>query len=149
MSSLSPKHIGGAKVVMLFALLACAMTHEPVRAATPGQNAAAYLENQFGLNDRQARGALGALLVFAREQLPKPQFDQLATRFPNADILMSEAQQQGIVTRPLDYLSDYEKSLASLGIGEKVAAQIPPAVVQFLGEAGFDEEQAILAGILR
>jgi hypothetical protein len=149
MNSASAKHLGGAKLVMFFALLACSMPHRPVVAATVGQDAAAYLVNQFGLNDRQAKGALGALLVFAREQLPKPQFDQLAARFPNADILMQIVQQQGVVTKPLDYISDYVRSLASLGIGEKVASQIAPAVVQFLGEAGFDEEQSILAGILR
>lgn len=146
MSSVIPKHIS---VVMLLALLACSTPHESVLAATQGQDVAAYLENQFGLNDRQARGALGALLVFAREQLPKPQFDQLVVRFPNADILMEEAQQEGIVTRPLDYISEYEKSLASLDIGPKVAAQIAPAVVKYLGAVGYDEEQAILQGILR
>jgi len=143
MSNLSPK------LVMLFALLACSTPHESLRAATPGQNAVAYLENRFGLNDRQAKGAIGALLVFAREQLPKPQFDQLAARIPNADIIMANVKQNGVVTRPLDDISDYEQSLASLGIGEQVATQIPGAVVQFLGEAGFDEEQAILSGILR
>lgn len=134
---------------MLIALLVCSMPHQAVLAATPGQNAVAYLENQFGLNERQARGALGALLVFARERLPKPQFDQLAARIPNADVAMAAVKQQGVVTKPLDYISDYEQSLASLGIGQTVASQIAPAVVQFLGEAGFDEEQAILAGILR
>jgi len=149
MSSASHKHHGGAKALMLLALLMCSMPQETVLAATPGQNAAAYLENRFGLNDVQARGALGALLVFAREQLPKPQFDQLAARFPNADIMMAAVKQQGIVTRPLDFISDYEQSLASLDIGQTVASQIAPAIVQFLGEAGFDEEQAILSGILR
>ena len=134
---------------MLLALLACSMSHAPARAATPGQNAVAHLENQFGLNDRQARGALGALLVFAREKLPKPQFDQLATRIPNAEVAMAAVKQQGVVTRPLDDIGEYEQSLASLGIGQTVASQIAPAVVQFLGEAGFSEEQAILAGILR
>ena len=137
------------KLVMFLALLACSIPHESLRAATPGQNAVAYLENRFGLNDRQAKGAIGALLVFAREQLPKPQFDQLAARIPNADIIMANVKQNGVVTRPLDDISDYEQSLASLGIGEQVATQIPSAVVQFLGEAGFDEEQAILSGILR
>lgn len=149
MSRVSSKHIDGAPLVMLLALLTSMLPHESVLAAAPGQNAIAYLENQFGLNDRQARGAIGALLVFAREQLPKPQFDQLATRIPNADTIMQAVKLQGVVTKPLDDLSEYEESLASLGIGQPLASQIAPAVVQFLGEAGFDEEQAILAGILR
>lgn len=134
---------------MLLALLACSTLHESALAATEGQDIAAYLENQLGLNHVQARGSLGALLVFAREQLPKPQFDQLATRFPNAEILMENVKAQGIVTRPLDDISGYEKSLEALNISETVAAQIPPAVVQYLGDIGYDEEQAILQGILR
>ena len=135
--------------MMLLALLASSLPHESVLAATPGQNAVAYLQNRFGLNDAQARGAIGALLVFAREQLPQPEFNQLATRIPNAETIMQAVKLQGVVTKPLDDLSDYEESLASLGIGQPLASQIAPAVVQFLGEAGFDEEQAILSGILR
>lgn len=130
-------------------LLACLIANECVVAATTGQNAVAYLQNQFGLNPGQARGAIGALLVFAREQLPQPQFNQLAARIPNAETIMQAVKQQGVVTRPLDDIGDYEESLASLGIGQPLAAQIAPAIVQFLGESGFDEEQAILAGILR
>jgi hypothetical protein len=130
-------------------VLACLIANECLLAATPGQNAVAYLQNRFGLNDVQARGAIGALLVYAREQLPQPQFSQLAARIPNADTIMQTVKQSGVVTRPLDDLSDYEESLASLGIGQPLASQMAPAIVQFLGEAGFDEEQAILSGILR
>lgn len=135
--------------VGLAAVLACLIANECLFAATPGQNAVAYLQNRFGLNDVQARGAIGALLVYAREQLPQPQFNQLAARIPNADTIMQAVKQRGVVTRPLDDLSDYEESLATLGIGQPLASQMAPAIVQFLGEAGFDEEQAILAGILR
>jgi len=149
MSSASHKYNSGARALMLLALLLCSMPHERVFAATTGQDAEAYLEMQLGLTHVQARGALGALLVYAREQLPKPQFDQLASRMPNAEILMKAAKQQGVVTRPLDDISDYEASLASLDISRPIASQIAPAIVQFLGAAGFSEEQAILSGILR
>jgi len=136
-------------LAVLAVLVAGCMLLQHGFAAVPGQNAAAYLEDHLGLNDRQARGALGALLVYAREQLPKPQFDQLASRMPNADYIMQAVKQQGVVTKPLDDIGDYEESLASLGIGQPLASQIAPAVVEFLGAAGFDQEQSILAGILR
>ncbi len=48
---------------MFLAVLMCSLPHESLRAATLGQDAVAYLEQQLGLNDRQAKGALGALLV--------------------------------------------------------------------------------------
>jgi hypothetical protein len=136
-------------LLVLVMLLAGWILIERGFAATPGQNAIAYLQDHFGLNDGQARGALGALLVYAREQLPKPEFDLLAARMPNADQIMAAVKQRGVVTRPLDDLDDYEASLATLGIGQPLASQIAPAVVQFLGEAGFDHERDILMGILR
>lgn len=138
-----------AALVALIMFLAGWLLLERGYAAVPGQNAVAYLQNRFGLNDQQARGALGALLVYAREQLPKPEFDQLASRMPNADHIMQAVKQQGVVTKPLDDIGDYEESLASLGIGQPLASQLAPAVVEFLGSAGFDREQSILAGILR
>lgn len=149
MIHIRPAPASKAALVALVTLFTCLMTHEFAQAATPGQNASAYLQNQFGLNDAQARGALGALLVYAREQLPKPDFDLLATRIPNADQIMQAVKLQGVVTRPLDTIADYEESLASLGIGQPLAAQIAPAVVQYLGSAGFDHERDILMGILR
>jgi hypothetical protein len=149
MSGVSRPRSDRAGLAALAALLACLIANQYVFAATPGQNAVAYLQNRFGLNAGQARGAIGALLVYAREQLPQPQFNQLAARIPNAETIMQAVKQQGVVTRPLDDISDYEESLATLGIGQPLASQIAPAIVQFLGEAGFDEEQSILAGILR
>lgn len=138
-------------VMGMIAALAVSLTclTTPALAAPPGQGLIAELQAQFGLRDIQARGAVGALLVYAREQLPKPEFDQLAARIPNADQIMQAVKLQGVVTRPLDDIGDYQDSLASLGIGQPLASQIAPAVVQYLGAAGFDQEQAILAGILR
>ncbi len=140
---------GAIALVALVSLLAGSLSYEAAIAATQGQDAVAYLQNQFGINERQAQGALGALLVYAREQLPKPQFDELASRMPNADLLMQAVQAQGVVTRPMSDIDDYRKSLGNLRISQQQAAQIAPAVVQFLGNAGFNEEQAILQGILR
>ncbi len=83
-----------------FALLACSM-HRTNPCTRPLKDRTSPLTWRINsdLNHVQARGALGALLVYAREQLPKPQFDQLATRFPNAEILMENVKAQGIVTK--------------------------------------------------
>ena len=118
-------------------------------AAPPGKAVAAYLEEQLGLNENQVRGALGALLVFAREQMSKPDFDDFARRIPNAETMMQDAKQSGVVTKPLDDVSDYEESLASLGIGSATASQVAPAVLDYLQAAGFDRERATLSRILR
>jgi hypothetical protein len=56
---------------------------------------------------------------------------------------------QGVVNKPLDRLEDYEVSLANLGIGQPLAAQIAPAVVEYLGASGYSRERDILARVLR
>ena len=55
---------------------------------------------------------------------------------------------QGVVTRPLDDIDDYEESLASLGIGQPLASQFAPAVLEYLGAAGFELERSMLARVL-
>ena len=55
---------------------------------------------------------------------------------------------RGIVTAPLDDIEDYEASLASLGIGQPLASQFAPAVAEYLGDAGFQQERSILARVL-
>ena len=129
-------------------LLICCSLSDSSLAAQAGQSIMPQLQERFGLSEPQVRGALGALLVFVRERLPKPQFDELANRIPNAERIMQDVKQQGIVTRPLDDIDDYEASLASLGIGQPLASQFAPAVVELLGAAGFYRERDTLANAL-
>jgi len=106
------------------------------------------LQQRFGLREPQVRGALGALLVYAREQLPKPEFDEFAQSIPDAYHIMDEVKGRGVVTQPLDDIEDYEKSLATLGIAQPIAEQFAPAVLELLGAAGRDNERDILARLL-
>jgi uncharacterized protein VcgC/VcgE DUF2780 len=117
-------------------------------AAPPGQSIVPLLQDRLGLNETQVRGALGALLVFVRERLPKPDFDDLAESIPNADRIMQEVKLRGIVTRPLDNMDDYESALSSLGIGQPLASQVAPAVLQSLTDTGHSRERDILARVI-
>ena len=118
------------------------------QAATPVPNLIQNLEQRFSLSERQVRGALGALLVYARERLPQTEFDELAAQVPNAERIMQDVKLQGIVTGPLDNLDEYEEALSSLGIGQPLALQIAPAVLEYLGTAGRYQERDILSRIL-
>ena len=139
-------HLAAAAVFAC--LLAGLAPHQHALAAQPARSIIPQLQEQFGLNEQQVRGALGALLVFARERLPKPEFDQLAQRIPNAERAMQDVKQQGIVTRPLDNRGEYEAALSSLGIGQPLASQFAPAVLGYLAAAGYETERDILAGVL-
>ena len=107
-----------------------------------------YLEQRFGLRDRQVRGALGALLVFANQRLHPNDFAELAQRIPNAAEIMQEVKLQGVVTGPLDGVDEFEQTLSNLGIGQPLASQFAPAVVEYLGAAGFQRERDLLASVL-
>lgn len=134
------------------AVLACLLgsfaAHGQAAAAGPGQSIIPRLQDQLGLTEGQVRGALGALLVFVRERLPKPDFDDLAETIPNAEHIMQEVKLRGIVTRPLDDLEEYETALASLGIGQPLASRVAPAVLQSLAETGHLRERDILSRAL-
>lgn len=131
-----------------FAVFACFSFHPHASAADPGRSVIPQLQEKFGLSEWQVRGSLGALLIFVRERLPKVQFDELAKDIPNAEQIMREVAQRGIVTRPLDDVQDYEAALASLGIGQPLAAQFAPGVVECLAASGFKRESSRLARIL-
>jgi Protein of unknown function VcgC/VcgE (DUF2780) len=133
---------------LLFAALACFSFHAHAVASEPGPSIIPQLQQRFGLSEAQVRGALGALLVFLRERLPKPEFDDVSKSIPNADYIMREAHLRGIVTGPLDDIEEYEESLARLGIGQPLASQFAPAVVEYLGAAGFQQERSILVSAM-
>jgi hypothetical protein len=139
--------------IQLVATMACALgslvVHECVVAAAPGQSIIPVLQSQLGLTEGQVRGALGALLVFVRERLPKPDFDDLTETIPNAERIMQEVKLRGVVTGPLDDMDEYEAALASLGIGQPLASQVAPAVLQSLADAGHLRERDILARAIR
>jgi hypothetical protein len=138
----------GSRVAVLACLLMCSTVPAPALAAAPGQAITPYLQERFGLSEPQVRGALGALLVYARDRLPKPDFDDLAESIPNAERIMEEVKLRGVVTRPLDDIGDYEASLSSLGMGQPLASQFAPAVLEYLGATGHDRERDILARVL-
>ncbi len=132
----------------LLVAIACFSFHQHAIAADPGRSIIPQLQERFGLSESQVRGSLGALLVFVRERLPKVEFDDLAKNIPNANHIMREVVLRGIVTRPLDNVKEYEASLASLGIGQPLASQFAPAVVEYLDAAGFRQESSRLARVL-
>jgi hypothetical protein len=137
-----------AAAAVFASLLAGLAPQEDARAAESARSIIPQLQEQFGLNESQVRGALGALLVFARERLPKPEFDQLAQRIPNAERAMQDVKLQGIVTGPLDDRDEYERALSSLGLGQPLASQFAPAVLEYLAAAGYERERDILARVL-
>jgi uncharacterized protein VcgC/VcgE DUF2780 len=132
---------------VLFACLFRAGSAWPAEQIRPG-NLVMHLQERFGLSEPQVRGALGALLVFAQDKLAKSDFDDLSRRVPNAQRNMSDVKQQGIVTGPLDDVDEYERTLSNLEIGQPLASQFAPAVLEYLSAAGYDRESGILAGVL-
>ena len=142
-------HRSGFKLAYPFlAALACFSFLPYAVAAEPGPSIIPQLQERFGLSETQVRGSLGALLIFVRERLPKPEFDRVSRSIPNATHIMRETRLNGIVNGPLDDIGDYQASLANLGIGQPLASQFAPAVVEYLGSAGFPQERSILLRVI-
>jgi len=119
-----------------------------VQAAAPGQSIVPLLQERLGLSETFVRGGLGALLGFAREKLTKQDFDDLAQTIPNADRIMQEIKLRGVVNGPLDDRDDYEAALSNLGIGQPLASQFAPAVLESLTTTGHSRERDILARVI-
>jgi hypothetical protein len=130
------------------ALLGSLIPFSRVITAESRRDLVTYLQERFRLSERQVKGALGALLVYAQERLPKDDFDMLTQRIPNAERILQEVKLQGVVTGPLDDISEYEETLSSLGIGQPLASQFAPAVLDYLTAAGQVQERDILARAL-
>lgn len=146
-SFLRPRRFVGWVILSL--LPVCLMPDANTAVAQPLTDLVVYLEQRFGLSEPQVRGALGALLVYAQQRLQKSDFDALAVNVPNAERIMQDVKLQGIVTGPLDDIDHYERALASLGIGQPMASQIAPAVLEFLGATGHSFERDVLAEIMK
>lgn len=131
-------------VCLSVVLLVCS---RPLPGAIP--NLVTQLQHRLGMTEPQVRGALGAMLVFAQEHLSKDDFDQIAKQVPNATQIMQNVKLHGIVTRPLDDLEEYQQALASLGIGQPLASQFAPAVLDCLAASGHQVEHDILGKILQ
>jgi Protein of unknown function VcgC/VcgE (DUF2780) len=132
----------------LVCLLACLAPHADAVAQQPARSIIPQLQEQFGLDEGQVRGGLGALLVFAREELTKVDFDALAQRIPNAAAAMNEVKMRGVVTGPIDDRGEYEVVLTKLGMAQATASQFAPAVLEYLAAAGYDRERDMLARVL-
>jgi len=137
-----------SRVVVLACLIACLAIDKDATAQQSARSIIPQLQEQFGLNEGQVRGALGALLVFTRERLTKTDFDALAQRIPNAAAAMQEVKMRGIVTGPIDDRGEYEEVLIKLGIAQASASQFAPAVLGCLAAAGYERERDILARAL-
>jgi len=133
----------------LLAAFALFSFHPHAIAADLGRSVIPQLQERLGMSEAQVRGSLGALLIFVRERLPKPEFDRVSRSIPNAERIMRETRLNGIVTGPLDHMGDYQASLASLGVGQPLASQFAPAVVEYLGAAGFQQERSILLRVIK
>jgi hypothetical protein len=59
--------LSGGWLALLASLLAIGLLQKCAMAELPGQSIVPSLQEQLGLSERQALGALGALLVFVRE----------------------------------------------------------------------------------
>ena len=98
------------------------------------------------------RDAVGAWLVARTGQAIEERDDGTLITFAadesDADRIMQEIKLRGVVNGPLDDKDDYEAALSNLGIGQPLASQFAPAVLESLAATGHSRERDILARVI-
>ena len=109
----------------------------------------ALLGNQLGVTENQAAGGVGAMLTLAQEKLVKGDFDMIAQAVPGASKYMAQAKSLGAVTGPIKDMKGLQAALGRLAMSPEVQAKFVPAVTDYIGKAGGESVQKMLAGVLK
>jgi len=115
-----------------------------------GTNAlTALLTNQLGVTANQATGGAGSILSLAKEKLPSMDFAALVRLIPGADGFMRSAQEQGAVTGPVGDQAGLTSAFSRLGMGPEMVPKFSQVLSDFLGKAGGQPAQNLLAAVMR
>ena len=107
------------------------------------------LRSQLGVTEDQAAGGVGSILTLAQEKLIKGDFDRIAQVVPSAGKYMAQAKSLGAVTGPIKDMKGLQAALGRLAMSPETQAKFVPAVTDYIGKAGGDSVQKLLAGVLK
>ena len=116
-------------------------------ASDPGRSIIPQLQEKIGFSEWQVRGSLGACSSSFVSGFRRCNSTSREKDFRTPTTSCARLTLRGIVTRPLDDVRSSEASLASLGIGQPLASEFAPAVVEYLEAAGFQRESSQLARV--
>jgi hypothetical protein len=102
-----------------------------------------------GLSSTQAATGVGSLLGLAQARMPANQFAQISNSLPGTDVLISEAQKQGLPPKKeLTGLSSLNSTFSSAGISSQQVSQMVPAVADNISKsAGPHAAQSFLSAV--
>jgi hypothetical protein len=109
----------------------------------------ALLRSQLGVTEDQAAGGIGSILTLAQEKLIKGDFDKIAQVIPGASNYMAQAKSLGAVTGPIKDMKGLQDALGRLAMSPEMRAKFVPAVTNYVGKAGGESVQKLLAGVLK
>ena len=107
------------------------------------------LQSQLGVTQDQAAGGIGSILTLAQEKLIKGDFDKIAQLVPGASKYMAQAKSLGAVTGPIKDMKGLQDALGRLAMSPETRAKFVPAVTNYIGKAGGESVQKLLAGVLK
>ena len=141
------------RIVMLIALLvplaAPAQSLDSLRNLADSASLTGLLKSQLGVTENQAAGGVGSMLVLAQEKLVKGDFDKIAAVVPGASNYMATAKSLGAVTGPIKDMKGLQGALGKLAMSPDVRAKFVPTVTDYIGKAGGDSVQKLLAGVFK
>ena len=89
------------------------------------------------------------MLSFAKEKLPKMDFNTITKFIPGSDTLMKASKDLGAVTGPIGDKAGLEAAFSRLGMGADRVQKFVQTMGDFVGKAGGDSARNLLASLLK
>src|SRR5262245_29528893 len=138
------------RTFLLFALLAPSAASAQLDALKSMKDPfTGLLQSQLGITENQAAGGIGSYLTLAQEKLIKGDFDKITQLVPGAGKYMAQAKSLGAVTGPIKDMKGLQAALGKLAVSPETRAKFVPAVTDYIGKAGGESVQKLLAGVLK
>lgn len=107
------------------------------------------LTKQLGISQLQAMGGAGALFSLAQEKLATEDFAKIASVVPGMDQMIEQAKEAGGLGDTIGSLAGLSDTFTKLGLSGDQAAQLVPAVTDYVGAKGGADVGNMLADVLK
>lgn len=136
--------LGAVLIAMTFLVSGCA----EMQSAGLVDPLVKLLSSQLGVTTDQATGGVGSTLTLAKEKLNGTDFTTLTKAIPGSDTYMKAAKDLGAVTGPIGDKMGLQTAFSKLGMGSDMVGKFSGLLSDFVGKAGGETTQKILAAVL-
>ena len=118
------------------------------------------LTSQLGVSEKQANGGVGSILSYAKDELPKSKYTELASAIPNSDSLLSMVSgsgssslgQMGALAGAMGgsntaKLASLASQFSSLGLSSDMVGKFVPVIMNYFKSSNSTGAASILSSL--